>query len=108
VLKVTGSRTDCRNHARLTLVAEERILQNLRQLALPKGQMSRVLVDGSDAFFEGEEALVDFGALETRVLVAGCPISTPFTARQVDECKLGRVLLDTARHGQLQDGMGTG
>jgi len=111
---VARLRPHIRNHDRVA-VAADRVLQNVRQLALPELHEVVPLAAGQadDGLLKKRERLVDVLRLDLR-LADGLGLVEPLRAGQVDQIELGqRVLLVARRHrlaldADREDAVGAG
>lgn len=55
------------SHSSINDLPDKRVLQNLSQFALAKWSVSRILVERSDALFEGQQTFVDFRSFHPEI-----------------------------------------
>ena len=101
----------CKHHNFDFVVSNERVSQHHGQLALTEGNvlalggLTALLVEGTHAFFQAEQGLVDLGAFRLSILVITLTILRSLTTSQIDEQKLAAVLVSLLLNFNLCDGM---
>ena len=104
MLTTTESRRHISDHSRAT-VASEAVLEHLRELRSPERSVLLVLVQRPDAFLESQKALVDLGAIESRLFVLLDRVGASLAACEVDERHLAHRAISLVSDLDLEDCM---
>jgi hypothetical protein len=108
VLAAGHGRRDVGYHGSLRIACEG-ILEHLGELAAAEWEMLLLQVESTDALLEGEERLIDFCAIQPRLLVLVYGVRASLRPGKVNKGHLAKVLLRLCLlELQLQDGMRAG
>lgn len=69
-------------------MADERISKHEREFAASERRMGLILIQGSNALFEGEQRLIDFCSVNSGLFILLSHISCSFAAGQIDKTDL--------------------
>mgnify|MGYP001372904012 FL=1 len=77
--------TESTYHTSFSLFSDEGVSENLGKFAGPEGQMCALPAQGADTLFEGEQGLVDFGALHPGLSVGRRGVRPALVTRQINQ-----------------------